>query len=266
MDHDRTIIGILRSAGQQIIRPALASHTQGGIKGDGSVVTEADLACQQYVAQALAALTPDIAFLGEEMSLRAQTGCIAKGGRYWCLDPLDGTSNFVAGFPMCAISLALIEDGYPVAAYIHDPIRDETFTARRGQGARCNDEHLRCAPPVPPSEAIGFIDFKRLSPVVAGILLEQGHYRSQRNLGSCALEWAWLAAGRAHFIIHGGEKLWDFAAGALLAQESGCVSGDFDARSLFPYQDISSSILACCTPALQQYFSALLNRGPQSSN
>lgn len=71
-------------------------------------------------------------------------------------------------------------------------------------------------------------------------------YRSQRNLGSCALEWAWLAAGRGHFIIHGGEKLWDFAAGSLLAREAGSIVGDFSGDSLFPCDTLSSPILAAC--------------------
>jgi len=258
MQRETAIVRALIGAGERVILPAFARGGSGRAKLDGSVVTETDLACQRHLTAALAELEPTTPLLGEEMSAHEQRAMIHRGGRYWCLDPLDGTSNFVAGFPMFAISLALIEDGQPVEAYIHDPVRKETFAARRGGGTRLNGRPVRCTASVPPTSAVGFIDFKRLPDTLAERLLMPGAYRSQRNIGSCALEWAWLAAGRAHFIIHGGEKLWDYAAGSLLAAESGCVVGDFRGRPLFPSEDISSSILACCDHALRHHLTQLL--------
>jgi len=76
-------------------------------------------------------------------------------------------------------------------------------------------------------------------------------YRSQRNIGTCALEWAWLAAGRGHFIVHGGEKIWDYAAGSLIAEEAGCQVSNFSNGALFDRLKMTQSILAA-SPAIHQ--------------
>jgi len=85
-----------------------------------------------------------------------------------------------------------------------------------------------------------------------------GIYRSQRNIGSCALEWAWLAAGRGHFIVHGGEKIWDFAAGSLIASEAGCTVTDLSARPLFPRGSLSSPVLAACNQTIHAQLESIL--------
>ncbi len=253
------IIALLEQAGRQIILPAFERSRTTLHKADGSVVTETDITCQQFLKTALADMAPDIDFLGEEMSESEQMACLHSDRRYWCLDPLDGTTNFIAAFPMFAISLALIEQGRPVQGYIHDPIHQETFMAVRGQGAWLNGQPLHAATEDTLKDAVGSIDFKRLPPALAEKLIRPGLYRSQRNIGTCALEWAWLAAGRMHFIIHGGEKLWDYAAGSLIAAEAGCCVGDFSAAPFFPARQLSSPVLACCTRALQQQLMADIN-------
>ncbi len=253
------IIALLEQAGRQIILPAFERSRNTQHKTDGSVVTETDIACQQYLKTALAEMAPDIAFLGEEMDEAEQLACLNSNRRYWCLDPLDGTTNFVASFPMFAISLALIEQGYPVQGYIHDPLQQETFMGIRGKGAWLNGVPLRAAAENRLQCAVGSIDFKRLTPSLANKLIRPGIYRSQRNIGTCALEWAWLAAGRMHFIIHGGEKVWDYAAGSLIAGEAGCHVGDFSSAPLFPSRNLSSPILACCTQSVQQQLMSEIN-------
>ncbi|MFQ5346168.1 MAG: inositol monophosphatase family protein, partial [Mariprofundus sp.] len=231
---------ILEQAGQQIILPAYHSLIHASTKADGSVVTETDLASQRFIQHALEQLNRTIAFLGEEMTETEQSACLQQsGGRYWCLDPLDGTSNFTAHFPGFAISLALIENGMVQLACIHDPVRCETFSAIRSQGACMNGQPVRASDQNRVQNTVGFIDFKRLSTPLVVKLATQPVYRSQRNIGSCALEWAWLAAGRGHFIIHGGEKIWDFAAGSLIAEEAGCTVGDFTGKPLFPGKSLS---------------------------
>jgi len=246
----KTVSHILEQAGQNIILPAFHSSIQSSTKADGSVVTKTDLACQQFIQHELALLDGNIAFLGEEMSEPEQLSCLQRNGRYWCLDPLDGTSNFIAHFPGFAISLALIENGEVQLACIHDPVRNETFTTIRNSGAFLNGKPITASCNGRVDSAVGFIDFKRLSPSLAITLATQPVYRSQRNIGSCALEWAWLAAGRGDFIIHGGEKIWDFAAGSLIAAEAGCMIGDFDSTPLFPCSTLSSPILATCNHAI----------------
>ncbi|HCS13909.1 MAG: inositol monophosphatase [Zetaproteobacteria bacterium CG06_land_8_20_14_3_00_59_53] len=254
------LAGILESAGREILMPAFLQQNKASTdKDDGSVVTETDLACQQHVRQKLAAAWPDIAFLGEEMEAAEQHACLQQGGRLWCLDPLDGTTNFVTSFPGFALSLALIEDGSPVLACIVDPVRNETFCAQSGHGAQLNGSALHARPATDMKSSVGFVDFKRLDATHRLQMTTPGHYRSQRNIGSCALEWAWLAAGRGQFIIHGGEKIWDFSAGGLIALEAGCTISDFDGKALFDNIRPVSSIAAAASDALHQNLLQLLN-------
>jgi len=238
------IVKILESAGREIICPALEQVGTVETKADGSMLTCVDTACQQYIRDALETLAPEIAFMGEEMNSQAQQHCLAGHDAFWCLDPLDGTSNFAAGFPVFASSLALVRDGRPVMACTHDPLRGETFIAEKGAGAWCNGVRMRVSGGTALNRAVGFIDFKRLSAPLAAHVATTPAYHSQRNIGSCALEWAWMAAGRAHFIVHGRQKIWDYAAGSLLASEAGCAIGDFEGASLFEEPRLSSPVLA----------------------
>lgn len=243
---------IIRHTGQHILMPAfLHQSLNTAIKGDGSIVTETDQKCQDFLQEKLNLLDAGIGFLGEEMSEQQQHQCLLDGGKFWCVDPLDGTANFATPMPLFAISVALIEQGSPVLACIYDPIRDEMVSALYGEGLRVNGlPFVAKKNPQPLAQSIGFIDFKRLNPKTARMLVEKNIYRSQRNLGSCALEWAWLALGRAQFIIHGGQKLWDYAAGLLLAQESGCVIADFSGTAPFLQPRLSSAIIATTDAAL----------------
>ncbi|MES0372230.1 MAG: inositol monophosphatase family protein [Mariprofundaceae bacterium] len=247
------ISSLLKKAGETIIMPAfLQQACKKDIKEDGSVVTETDLTCQHFLQTELQTLYPDVAFLGEEMSSDEQLACLNNGGRFWCVDPLDGTSNFTIPFPHFASSLALIEDGRPVFACIHDPILDETFTAIKDGGAFLNNAPIKASTQSELTQGVGFIDFKRLDQSTAALFATKKIFRSQRNIGTCALEWSWLAAGRAHFIIHGGEKIWDYSAGSLLAQEAGAVVSDFENRDPFHTSQLSSSILATANSELHR--------------
>lgn len=248
----RQLILILEQAGNDIVMPAFSRTVHSISKHDGSIVTETDLACQRFIEERLAQLYPSIAMLGEEMDEDEQRTLLTSGEKQlWCLDPLDGTTNFATSLPAIAISLALIENGSPRIACIHDPVRRETFTAEAGQGARLNGHPIYSNSLCPLADSVGFIDYKRLSSSIATTLAGSRCYRSQRNIGSCALEWAWLAAGRAQFIIHGGEKIWDFAAGSLIAAEAGCTVGTFSGSPLFPACHLSSSVLASASAPLQ---------------
>ncbi|MFQ5581871.1 MAG: inositol monophosphatase family protein [Mariprofundaceae bacterium] len=253
------IASLIKQAGQNIILPAFQNTTETNIKSDGSIVTKIDLACQELIEAGLKDIDPDTAFLGEEMTPAEQRQCLENSdGRYWCLDPLDGTTNFVASLPIFASSLALIENGQPVLACIHDPVRGETFSAIRGKGAWNNGAALHTSPAQQLKDAVGFIDFKRLSHGPAVRLATEKHYRSQRNIGTCALEWAWLAAGRAQFIIHGRQKLWDYAAGALLVSEAGGMVSDFEDRDPFTRVQLESSVLAAADRNTHQQLNRLL--------
>ncbi len=252
---------IAKEAGQSILLPAFQSQlsieTQ---KSDGSVVTETDEKAQAFIQKALQKLDPSIGFLGEEMSEEEQLKALHDGGKFWCVDPLDGTGNFTTPMPLFAVSIALIELGKPTIACIYDPIRDEMFSSIKGSGLFINGEVYI---PIPIQKAlkqsVGFADFKRLKPALATELATKKHYRSQRNLGTCALEWAWLAAGRSQFIVHGGQKLWDYAAGLLLAEEADCVVTDFSGNHPFAEARLSCPILATTNTSLNQAWLCLVD-------
>ncbi|AOU98936.1 inositol monophosphatase [Acidihalobacter yilgarnensis] len=226
-------------------------------KTDGSLLTEADLAMDRALRIALARDWPQIDFLSEEMSPDAQAECLASGRPLWCLDPLDGTSNFAAGLPLYSVSLALLVEGQPALGVIYDPERGECFSAVRGGGACLDGQPLE--PRAETSElarAVGIVDFKRLSKSLAERLVREPPYHSQRNLGSCALEWCWLAAGRGDFYLHGGMRLWDLAAGSLILAEAGGQALTLEGETVFRAETGPRSVIATRNVTL---FESLLN-------
>lgn len=244
---------LLRVVGHQEILPRfrrVKSHT----KADGSPVTEADLAVQVRITAALRALDPERPLLGEEMTPDEQQALLTSAERgFWCLDPLDGTSNFAAGFPLFAVSLALVWQGQPQVGLVYDPVRGECFSAVRGQGCWLNDEPLRLhAEPQTLRSALAVVDFKRLGSRLGCRLLERSPVRSLRNLGSVTLEWCWLAAGRFGVYLHGGQSLWDYAAGSLLLAEAGGASLLLDpqGRAGTPVDLAPRRTIAATSPAL----------------
>ena len=233
-------------------------HTAFSYKQDGSLVTEADLNVQNRLQVALNELHPEIPLLGEEMSAQHQNAIINDGGgTFWCLDPLDGTSNFAAGIPFFSISLALIENGQLIMGIVYDPIRDECFVAEKGKGARLNDNELdaTAAAHTTLDRCSAIIDFKRLSPELATRLAASPPYYSQRSFGSVALDWAWIAAGRGQVYLHGKQKLWDYAAGWLILDEAGGFSSTLDGqRSFRSTLEPRSAIAASNEDLYQQWF------------
>lgn len=224
------------------------------IKHDGSVVTEADVAMQQRLKSDLARHWPEYDFLGEEMPghEHAQLTETADKG-LWCVDPLDGTSNFATGIPYFAVSLALIVGARQELALVYDPVRDECFSARRGGGAWINESKLGVREPPPPDslrKCIATVDFKRLRAPLAARLGSEPPYGSQRNFGASSLEWCWLADGRFHVYLHGGQKLWDYAGGSLILAESGGASATLAGETVFQYGLFTRSVVAGATPAL----------------
>ncbi|MES9990946.1 MAG: inositol monophosphatase family protein [Candidatus Thiodiazotropha sp.] len=198
-------------------------RSDGHIKADGSLVTQADMAMQQRILRQLNHHYPQIPLLGEEMPVEQQLAILNQGEQgFWCLDPLDGTANFVAGMPFFAVSLAYVVKGRVELGLIYDPLRDELFHAQRGSGAWLNQTRLHLDIRLDQlQECVAMVDFKRLSPGLAEQLATAPPYRSQRSIGSVALDWCWLASGRLQLYLHGGARLWDYAAGTLIFNEAG---------------------------------------------
>ncbi|EGV17150.1 inositol monophosphatase family protein [Thiocapsa marina] len=243
MTPDPILIGeILREAAATEIMPRFHSILAER-KADGSLVTAADFATQARIAEAIARVFPDTPLLGEEMTAEDQRRLLAEADTgVWILDPLDGTGNYASGFPGFSISLAFVERGQAMLGVIFDPVRDECFCAVRGGGATLNGEPIRPFAPGPNlGDCLAMIDMKRLPPERIPALFRPGGFRSQRNLGSVALDWCWLAAGRYQLYLHGGQKLWDYAAGHLIASEAGAASRLYADRGAAQATDLSLS-------------------------
>ena len=221
-------------------------------QADGSLLTEADLVMQRRLQALLREAAPAYAFLGEEMPAAEQAARLADPGPgVWVLDPLDGTSNFAGNLPMFCVSLALIRGGQVEMGVIYDPLRRECFHAERGAGAWFNGRRLH-----PPERSwelkrcTAMVDFKRLSPELATRLVTAAPYGSQRNFGSVALELCWLAAGRGQLYLHGGQRLWDYAAALLILREAGGQSTTLDGQHAPALNLAPRSTVAALEPEL----------------
>lgn len=219
-------------------------------KEDGSRVCEADLAVQSRFREELERLYPSASLLGEEMDPALQVSLYRRSDHLlWCLDPLDGTNNFASGFPFFGISLALIQNTRPLMGVVFDPNRNECFSAVEGQGAWLNGSRIEPrAVKTPLHRSIAMIDFKRLPKTLARGMAEKPPVGSWRYTGAGALEWCWLALGRFDAYLHGGQKLWDFAAGALILQEAGGKMETLEGEDLFVEGALTRSVVAAPDP------------------
>jgi myo-inositol-1(or 4)-monophosphatase len=200
-------------------------------KSDGSLCTEADLAAQSALTKKLQAIL-NVPVLGEEMSVADQHKQWNAGHEgLWCIDPIDGTSNFVHGLPYFAVSVALVRAGESMIGVVYDPVANEMFAAERERGAYLNGEKLVGRQTEGDlSRALACVDMKRLKKKLVTRLAADPPYSSQRNFGASALDWCYTAAGRFDMYLHGGQNLWDYAAGSLILSESGghacCIEDD----------------------------------------
>ncbi len=232
-------------------------HVSAEKKADGSLLTEADDAMQQACQRFLHDNWPQLAFLGEESTPEAQQAALQSDSGCWVLDPLDGTTNFAHGCPLFATSLALIQKGEIVLGLVYDPVRDELFAARKGHGATLNGVPLCVNDRVATlADALALIDFKRLPKPLAARLATEAPYASQRNIGAVVLDWCWIAAGRGELYAHGGQGLWDYAAGQLILHEAGGVSSTLEGEPVFDGTLQKRSAVAAATPQLLQQFMA----------
>jgi len=248
----RVLEKILIDAAQKYVpSSAEAPELEQKAKPDGSVVTEVDANLQNYIHAALKAYWPQIPLLGEEMGHEEQQELLAYSEQgLWILDPLDGTTNFTVGFPMFGLSLAYVQNGMAQVAVIYDPNREEVFTAQLGKGAYLNGQQLYPGRIDKLSDCVANIDYKRLTGALADRLVSCPPYRSQRNMGTCVLEWCWLAANRIQLYLHGGQHLWDHAAGHLILSESGGRALRLEGKALTSNKLSKQSAVAACNSEL----------------
>lgn len=247
---NKHIINEIKNIAKQELIPRFAKVLR-HIKQDGSFLTEADLAVQTRIQDLLKQHYPEVAFLAEEMTKEQQQEVLNHPQGVWILDPLDGTSNFSAGIPYYAVSLAFIRKGKIEWGMVFDPERNECFSAVQGQGAFLNDEPLQQYPAgVSMDKSTALIDFKRLDKELASRIASQPPYSSQRSFGGVALDWCWLAAGRVHIYLHGRQNVWDYAAGHLVFNESGGSSCTLQGEPVFDYSLKPRSAVAALDESL----------------
>ncbi len=229
----------------------LPQKLQIDIKADGSWLTQADTQAHQILTQALVELF-DCPVLSEEMTSDEQQAILDAGGDYWCIDPLDGTSNFTQGIPYWCMSIALIKEGQMYLGVVYDPNRDECFAAIKGQRTLLNGKAIVESEKYALKNAMGLVDFKRLDDKKAAALAVNPPYRSQRSFGSSALDLCWIAADRCQVYLHGKQKLWDHAAGLLILEEAGGVAKTFDAKPVFNNDLTPKSVIAASNSSIMQ--------------
>lgn len=198
-------------------------------KTKNDFVTFADRESEQRIIASIRNRYPDDAFLAEEGG--AQVG--GPGARVWIIDPLDGTSNFVSGFPFWCVSIAAQESGRLVAAVVWDPLRGEMYTAEPGGGAWRNGTRLAVTgrPDLEGAFVATGFPFRNRHKIDTYLALFKAvfvHARAIRRAGSAALDLAYVAAGVFDGFFEFRLAPWDVAAGALLIQEAGGEITDFD--------------------------------------
>ncbi len=222
-------INAARKAGNLITRHYETPDTVEALKkGDNDFVTNIDHEAERVVIDIIRKFYPRHSILSEECGeLRGDDQDIQ-----WIIDPLDGTTNFIKRLPHFSVSIAARVKDRTEVGVIYDPMRNELFTATRGQGAQLNGYRLRSTQPKDLHGTVLATGFpakcKQHAPEYLKVL---GQLFTQcadfRRTGSAALDMAWLASGRVDAFFEIGLKPWDFAAGELLVRESGGIVTDF---------------------------------------
>jgi myo-inositol-1(or 4)-monophosphatase len=241
-----------RRAGSIINRAALdGSALEVKSKHVHDYVTQVDRAAEEAIIGIVHKAYPDHAFLAEE------SGSSGAEAEYrWIIDPLDGTTNFIHGFPQYCVSIAVEQRGALAHAVIYDPGRNELFTASKGRGAFLNDRRIRVSKCARMQDALvgtgfPFKELKRVELYLGQLRRLMSDASGVRRAGAAALDLAYVACGRLDAFWELGLSPWDMAAGALLIQEAGGLVGDLEGDSGF----MDSGDVCAATPKL---FPALL--------
>lgn len=190
-------------------------------KSKSNLVTEADHESQRVIFEIVRGRFPEHGFLGEEEQEIVET----DSPYCWIVDPLDGTSNYVHGFPYYAVSIGLTHEGEPIAGVIFDPNRDEMFTATKGGGSFLNGERIASSTTAEMEHTMAVaslpIAAKPDDIAIARFLYVLQKVQTVQRTGSAALNLAYVASGRIDVFWSSSLKPWDMAAGALIVAEAG---------------------------------------------
>ncbi len=214
-------------------------------KGSTDYVTEVDRRVEQIIFEDIKSYYPEHNFLGEESGEEINNSNVT-----WILDPIDGTTNFINGFPHYCISLCASVDGVPTHGVIIDPTRREEFSASKGKGAQLNGERIRVSDQKNLTDALLSCS-SRSTPEqnykynLLGTFMEL--YKNEitiRRTGCSALDLAYIGAGRLDGFWGNGLKPWDVAAGIVIAEEAGALLSDFHGNPRYH----GSENIVCCSP------------------
>ena len=214
-------VGCAHAAGALLRDRAVAGVSEVGTKSSPTdMVSDADRAAEQLIRELIGGARPDDAILAEEAG--AAPG---SSGLRWVVDPLDGTTNYLYGYPVWSVSIACEDEAGWLVGVVHDPLRGETFAAARGAGATLDGEPIRVSQQSRLDQALiatGF-DYSAATRSAQALLVADliGAVRDIRRDGSAALNLAWVAAGRLDGFFESPLRRWDRGAGTLLVREAG---------------------------------------------
>jgi myo-inositol-1(or 4)-monophosphatase len=222
-----------RRAGNLIHRAAdNLDHLTVTKKSNADYVSEVDKAAERTIIQTILDVYPTHAILAEE------SGAQGESEYLWIIDPLDGTTNFLHGFPQYSVSIALQHNGVLTQAVIYDPTRNDLFTATRGRGAFLNDRRIRVSKRAELADSLigtGF-PYTKFTHMDAYLDIMRDMMQKTAGLrrpGSAALDLAYTAAGRYDGFFETALKPWDIAAGCLLITEAGGLVGDLEGNDSY---------------------------------
>lgn len=224
------------------------------------MVTEFDKATEKYIVEQIRARRPHDSIIGEEGA------AYAGSSQYtWCIDPIDGTTNFLYALPSWSVSIGISDDSGQLVGVVYIPALDETFTAVRGQGAFLNNRSIRCNDTSDVSKALVCTGFsyspeqrskqsKRVSKFIHKI-------RDIRRFGAASVDICYVACGRLDAYFEENLHQWDIAAAELIAIEAGAKSGDFSGEASSPEE-----ILIACPKVFKQLSEMIISSSLDQDN
>lgn len=225
------------------------------------ICTKIDILNEHLITDAIRQKFPTHKIIGEESS--AEKGKIPPltKEKTWIIDPIDGTTNFALGFPLCCVSIGFCDNGKPVMGVVYCPQTDELYIAIQGYGAYRNGIRLSKRKHIKMQDSVILFEFgyvrqsEELAKMLKAVqLIMENGCLATRQIGAGVLDLCYVASGRSNIVYSGvsneGWKPWDYCAGMVIAQETGCVIESFDQKPGTDFDIFSSSIICAANKSL----------------
>ncbi|XP_045111696.1 inositol monophosphatase 2-like isoform X1 [Portunus trituberculatus] len=255
-------VGLVKEAGQ-VVREAIKKQKKIEMKSSSvDLVTESDKAVEKLLIEGLSKAFPSHKFIGEE-STADGAKCELTSDPTWIIDPIDGTMNFVHSLPYTCVSVGLWGGREALAGIIFNPVLDQMFTAKKGQGAYLNGERITVSGEKDLSKALVFAEMgtshdpEKVKTVLANLTTLMPRVHGIRAMGSCALNMVMVAMGGADIVYEFGIHAWDTAAALVVVTEAGGVVVDTAGG---PFDLMRRRVLCASTPELAKEIASLLSQ------